>query len=98
MNPLVEKMLNTTMSNDVETRFLEDLFEHEMKCQSAHEDAILPGCTQEVVSVNVIRCNGKGVLYCIVAEESAKRAIENRTHTCRDCGRGIKECWTIRPI
>lgn len=94
MNPLVEQMLNTT----VETRLLEDLFEHEAKCQSAHKAAILPGCSREVVSVNIRSCDGNSTLYCRVADESGKRAIENRTHTCMHCKRSIAECWTIRPI
>lgn len=47
MNPLVKDMLEATIRNDVETRFLEDLFEHEVKCESRHQS---PGLSESQVS------------------------------------------------
>lgn len=90
MNPLVEKMLNTTVSNDVETRFLEDLFEHEAECE-ANDHGDLE-CTGEVT--HTFKCCGYRQLIC----DSRVKYIRGYYQGILYCTHCDEECWTIRPI
>lgn len=94
MNPLVEKMLNTTVSNDVETRFLEDLFEEECKCRLNHRD--IP-CSVKVVAIHTCACDGSSRFRC----ENGVIWFDSYTirgGRCAACHAPASECWTIRPI
>lgn len=96
MNPLVEQMLNATVSNDVETRLLEDLFERDCECESDHGLNGDP-CTFKVTA----RCLGKcGVnrMLCENAARGAEKAIQEAVTSCYYCRQDIEKCWTIRPI
>lgn len=90
MNPLVEQMLNTTVSNDVETRFLEDLFEQEVKCE-AHDHGKIE-CTGEVT--HAFKCCGYGQLIC----DSRVKRLQDYYQGIQFCTKCKEKCWTIRPI
>lgn len=94
MNPLVEKMLDKTVSNDTETRLLEDLFEHNVKCQTIHSETI---CSVEVVAISTSTCNGTTCLKCENSAAIAREVIASNL-LCTTCGKLCRECWTIRPI
>lgn len=94
MNPLVEQMLNATVSNDVETRLLEDLFEQEAKCESKHynwDDT----CSREVTHLFCACVTVKKV--CLTAANRIGGEIADQA-MCNRCGDPVSECWTIRPI
>lgn len=93
MNPLVEQMLNATVSNDVETRLLEDLFEQEAKCES---QAHLIGCTGEVT--HLFTSTHKQINVCADTEAYVKDSQDNPRRYCKTCGQSTRLCWTIRPI
>jgi hypothetical protein len=90
MNPLVEQMLNTTVSNDVETRLLEDLFEQEAKCEAQNHGEL--ECTGEVT--HVFKCCGYGQLIC----DSRVKYLEGHYRGKVRCTHCHEKCWTIRPI
>ena len=96
MNPLVEQMLNATVSNDVETRLLEDLFEQEAKCASNHTNG--ETCTVRVVARKTTECGGLDFLICEVSYKWNRYAMADPGRGCAGCGRDSIECWTIRPI
>jgi len=96
MSPLVKQMLNTTVSNDVETRLLEDLFEQEVKCESDHSyngDR----CSNKVTARIYQKC-GRNSMVCHNAEVIAEAAIILHSDDCGYCGSHLEDCWTIRPI
>lgn len=96
MNPLVEKMLEKTVSNDTETRLLEDLFEQNCECQSKHMK--VPTCAG-IASYRVTSCS-RDTLQCADAIEHPVQGLLARRerNTCRDCDQEAWVCWTIRPI
>lgn len=97
MNPLVEQMLNTTVSNDVETRLLEDLFEHEAKCESTHLNPENSYCSGNVTHLG-ISCT-PAMKLCDSASQYWKESIDGTIWgRCVDCNQGTEKCWTIRPI
>lgn len=92
MNPLVKGMLEATISNDVETRLLEDLFEHEVKCESKH-DNWGDECSGEVT--HLFRACVIAKRVCLTA---ANRIEGDMRGVCARCENSVSECWTIRPI
>lgn len=94
MNPLVEQML----SNDVETRLLEDLFEHETKCESRHQNPENAYCSGGVTHMLSYSCEPGRDRVCDAAAQYAQRCRNNPDNVCMDCDRSCFECWTIRPI
>lgn len=73
---------------DVELDFLEDLFEHEAKCESP---SCLTGqfkCVHEVVALRKAHEFTHRVCQTIV----------NFDGICSLCGSWSKDCWTITPI
>lgn len=92
MNPLVKQMLNVTVSNDVETRLLEDLFEQNVECESPHTATV---CSIEVTH-RYSSCAGEWN----TCWNSAKPKIEelHGPFRCTRCKQDVLECWTIRPI
>lgn len=98
MNPLVEKMLNTTVSNDVETRFLEDLFEEEAKCESRHQNPENAYCSGGATHMVSYSCEPTRDKVCDASAKYTQRCRNNPDDVCRDCGLSCFECWTIRPI
>lgn len=91
MNPLVEKMLSLT--NEVQA--LEQIFEHEAKCQSSHRQ--FP-CTVEVVARKVTSCDHKDFLICDSSYRWNMESISDPRRVCGYCYIDTAECWTIRPI
>lgn len=88
MNPLVEKML-IAQREGIDVRTLEQIFEHEAKCQSRVH---LTECSKEVTHRFV--SNHRDILVC--ADTAAYvRACHGR---CETCYAPVEECWTIRPI
>lgn len=97
MNPLVEQMLNATVSNDVETRFLEDLFEHEAKCEADHEGTGMI-CRVRVVARKTTDCDGKDFLICGSSYKWNRYVMADPDRVCAGCEQDSMKCWTIRPI
>lgn len=94
MNPLVEQMLNATVSNDVETRLLEDLFEQNVECEAKQHKA---ACSHEVTH-RYRYCKG-GVNVCNSrAMELSREIMESLGMYCAHCKKPATKCWTIRPI
>lgn len=85
MNPLV--------SNDVETRLLEDLFEHEVKCEGVLHETM--PCSVQIT--HFFRSCAVGKLVCTVFAVETIQEIE-QGYICGDCKNSVSECWTIRPI
>ncbi len=90
MNPLVEQMINTTVSNDVETRLLEDLFEQEAKCEAKDHGEL--ECTGEVT--HAFKC----CLYDQLVCGSRVKRIDAHYRGIQRCAGCYEKCWTIRPI
>lgn len=88
MNPLIEKMLEST----VETYLLEDLFEQEAECESRYHWS---QCTETVThrGGNCKRLRN----ICDDAAQYVRDGIES-SDWCEDCQRDCAVCWTIRPI
>lgn len=97
MNPLVEQMLNATVSNDVERRLLEDLFEQEAKCASAHSGSGT-SCTIRVVARKTTECGALDFLICEASYKWNRYVMSDPDRVCAGCDRDSIECWTIRPI
>lgn len=95
MNPLVEKML-IAQREGIDARTLEQIFEHEAKCQSAHDHKENLYCSGEVKSLG-FSCSDP-LLLCDAAAHYWARSVTSSTARCRDCIRFCSECWTIRPI
>lgn len=95
MNPLVEQMLNATVSNDVETRLLEDLFERDCKCESDHDAG--PDCTYDIVARKYVACDGIAFNIC-QSSLNQNRQWLSENGNCDGCNIPVSECWTIRPI
>lgn len=95
MNPLVEQMLNATVSNDVETRILEDLFEQEAKCESRTHNNGRAKCTGDVAYL--LRSCESALKVCTGMGNHVLHQMD-WTAPCVYCNRITSECWTIRPI
>lgn len=95
MNPLVKDMLDATIRNDVETRFLEDLFEHEVKCESPTHNNGRAKCTGDVAYL--LRTCDSSLKVCPGMGNQVLHQMD-WTALCMYCNRVTSECWTIRPI
>lgn len=95
MNPLVEQMLNATVSNDVDTRLLEDLFERDCECESPTHDKNRVICSGEATWA--LKSCQMEIRVCEAMGQHVNRGI-SKGAKCAHCKNFLSECWTIRPI
>lgn len=81
-------------THDIELRFLENLFEHEAKCERPHR---FTTCSVKVVAKVSASCNGSSFLKCANGTAYSLNVMETGQY-CGDCNSLARECWTITPI
>lgn len=95
MNLLVEQMLTAKHRNDLELAILEQTFEEDCNCASAHSYPDMPSCSIEVVARKTT-CR-RDFLICDSSLECNQKYMA-LGGVCDKCNNLAFECWTIRPI
>lgn len=96
MSPIVEQMLESTHTRDLELVELEDLFTKDCECESDHIN-IAP-CTKIIVARKTTAC-GTDILICSASYAwNMIRMADSQKRRCAECGSTLFECWKIRPV
>jgi len=95
VNPLVEKML-IAQREGIDASTLEQIFEHEVECESKHVDPENRYCSARVLFIGY-SCSPP-MMICGAAGQVWQRWVDEGDLICDDCGIPLTECWTIRPI
>lgn len=79
---------------DLRPDYLEDHWDDEAKCQSAHSKG---ECSISVVARKIVDCQGRDFLICQNSFNINFISIQVG-HICKGCGRTKKECWELIPV